>query len=82
LAFRTKNEGDAVALKYRGDRTGSYDRGRGTGLVGKVVGPDARGHFRVITGAIYDEASDITTCDSEALVDPAAVLAKIEESIA
>lgn len=57
-------------LTYRGDRTGQYDHGRGTGLVGKVVGPNLRHRWFLIVGATYDPETDRTTCTLERVIDP------------
>lgn len=57
-------------LKYSGDQTQSYDHGDGTGLVGKVVGPNHKGEWFVITSARYDEPTDTTYADAEPLPSP------------
>jgi hypothetical protein len=61
-------------VKYLGDRTGHYDHGRGTGLVGKVVGPNVNGQWFVVVGASYDDETDTTHVEVEPILDPATML--------
>lgn len=67
-----------MALKYRGDHRGQYDHAAKTGLVGKVIGPDAGGAYRVITGAEYDAEHDVTLATTELLVHPSRVFDSIQ----
>lgn len=48
------------ALKYRGDRTATYDHGTGTGVLGKIVGPNLKGQWFAVVDAQYDAAEDLT----------------------
>lgn len=70
-----------MALKYRGDQTGTYDHRTRTGLVGKVIGPDAGGAYRVISAAAYDAENDVTLAETSVLVHPEHVFDAIESSV-
>lgn len=62
-------------LIYQGDQSSSYDHGTGTGLVGKVMGPDARGIYMVVTDAVYDAETDTTVATFRRMPHPEDVLA-------
>ena len=70
----------AVAFRYQGDVSGPYDHARKTGMVGKVFGPDASGVYRIVTEATYDSDLDATIVTSAILLDPAAALARLQET--
>lgn len=57
-------------LNYRGDHTETYDHASGTGLIGKVVGPNADGQWYVVLDAEYDPLTDRTTAELQAIVSP------------
>lgn len=62
-----------MVLKYRGDHTGQYDHASRTGLLGKVIGPDAGGSYRVISATSYDAENDVTLAETTVIVHPAKV---------
>ena len=63
-----------MRMKYRGDRSSGYLHAAGTGLVGKVMGPNVQGDYFVVTEARYDAAQDITFATVERLRRPEALL--------
>lgn len=68
-----------MTLKYTGDCSGDYDRARGTGLVGKVIGPTQRG-FVIVTEAVYDAELNVTLAKTEPVMHPARRLAEMQEA--
>lgn len=61
-------------IRYRGDRTGAYRHSGGTGLVGKVLGPDLNGRWHVVISATYDGDADTTSALTQQIRQPAAAL--------
>lgn len=57
-------------LKYRGDRTQPYRHNRRVGLIGKVVGPNQRGEWLIVTEATYDPEQDVTFATAERILSP------------
>lgn len=65
-------------FKYAGDRSADYHHDTGTGLVGKVMGPNLEGQYFVVTSAEYDAESDQTIAHAELLLDPRRRLAEMQ----
>lgn len=61
-------------IKYRGDRTEPYTHAAGTGLIGKVLGPNHNGQYFVVTEANYDAEADVTFATAMLLRRPEDVL--------
>lgn len=61
-------------VKYSGDRSAVYDQATGAGLVGKVIGPNARRQWFVVTEANYDAETDTTYVTAELLRRPEGLL--------
>lgn len=64
-------------MHYRGDQTADFSRDTRTGLVGRVLGPNAKGQWFVIVSASYDPDSDTTYADAEAILSPEAHLRRM-----
>lgn len=57
-------------MKFSGDRSGPYSKQAGTGLVGKVIGPNLQGQWFLVTDASYDAETDTTFTTVEPILDP------------
>jgi len=63
-----------VQITYSGDCSAPYSRQDRTGLVGKVLGPNAAGRWFLITDAAYDVETDTTHATAEPILDPEVAL--------
>lgn len=68
-----------MPMHYAGNRAQPYDHARGTGLVGKVMGPDADGEYLHCTDATYDPETDTTTAEFAMLIHPERAMAKMQD---
>lgn len=59
-----------ITVSYSGEHTSTYDHETGLGLVGKVLGPNRRQEWFVITEAHYDTETDTTHATAELLGRP------------
>lgn len=57
-------------LKYRGNHTAPYDAESGTGLLGKVIGPDLNGRYFAVDHVEYDADIDRTRAYLIQLIPP------------
>jgi hypothetical protein len=52
-----------MPLHYRGDHAKPFNPDTHAGLIGKVVGPDYDGEHHVVSDAVYDAETGITTAE-------------------
>lgn len=64
-------------VSYKGDRTAPYTHKSGSGLLGKVIGPNRAGRWFIVTDATYDETLDRTLATLAELKAPGARLDEI-----